>query len=95
MKWEKQHFLLYLVSLTVVITILLQLYWNYQNYQNNRQQLIKEIQECFDSSVDGYYYEITQNTFIALVDTAGTPTTGESTSLEFIESEAFHVLIQK
>jgi two-component system phosphate regulon sensor histidine kinase PhoR len=76
----KQTYLLYLVGLTIVVTIGIQLYWNHQNYLTNQQQLIREVREELDQSVDFYYDETSQNNFITLIDTTSIVETGDGSS---------------
>jgi len=72
MKHKNQTYLLYLVGLTILVTIGIQFYWNQQNYLTNQQQLFREVQDCLDRSVDAYYEETSQNSFITLIDTINT-----------------------
>ena len=50
--------LAYLISITIVITIAIQGYWNIQNYHSNKQQLINEVQISLDNSIEAYFAEL-------------------------------------
>jgi signal transduction histidine kinase len=44
-----------LITLTVLITVGIQVYWNIENYQYNKKQLINTIQITLDNSINNYY----------------------------------------
>lgn len=55
MKASKHSILLYVITLVIVVTVCIQVFWNYKNYHIHKQQLINEIQTSFDKAVDDYY----------------------------------------
>ncbi|WGH74963.1 HAMP domain-containing sensor histidine kinase [Tenacibaculum tangerinum] len=68
MNTKKHRWILYLISATIVITILIQFYWNYKNYQQNKQRVINEIQLSLDNAVEEYYAALTKQNFFAIVE---------------------------
>jgi hypothetical protein len=70
---EKNHtYLIYLVGITILATIGIQLYWNYENYLTNKQQLLNEVQLSLDQSLEYYYAETSQDNLITFIDTSST-----------------------
>ncbi|RZK10454.1 MAG: two-component sensor histidine kinase, partial [Flavobacterium sp.] len=67
MKSGKYKYILLFITITILATIGLQIYWNIKNYRENRVQLIKEVQTAFDNSIDYYYVEDSKNNFLAFV----------------------------
>ena len=67
MNGKKYNWILYLISLTIVTTIAVQLYWNYKNYKQNKQYVINEIQESFDSSIEEYFAKLTKESLYTIV----------------------------
>ncbi len=62
---QKRHYktVLYFISLVILLTLIIQVYWNYKNYQQGKQQLINEVQISLDQAVDTYYIDLaTDNT---------------------------------
>jgi len=68
MKSGKYKYILLFITITILATIVLQIYWNIKNYRENRVQLIKEVQTAFDNSIEYYYVEDSKNDFLAFVD---------------------------
>ncbi|SED13450.1 two-component system, OmpR family, phosphate regulon sensor histidine kinase PhoR [Tenacibaculum sp. MAR_2009_124] len=64
---RKYNWILYLISLTIVTTIAVQLYWNYKNYKQNKQYIINEIQKSFDSSIEEYFAKLTKESLYTIV----------------------------
>ena len=69
MNTKKYRWLLYTITLTIVTTIAVQVYWNYINYQQNKQRVINEIQLSLDNALEEYFADIAKNNFITLIDT--------------------------
>lgn len=66
---KSQTYIIYLVGITILATIGIQLYWNYENYLTNKQQLYNDVQLSLDQSVEYYYTETSQDNFITFIDT--------------------------
>ncbi|MCF6279675.1 MAG: HAMP domain-containing histidine kinase [Flavobacteriaceae bacterium] len=58
---KKYKNIVYFIALTIIATIIAQVYWNVKNYEVNKQQVQNLIQTSFDDSVDKYYAEIAKN----------------------------------
>lgn len=66
MKSTNYTYILFLIALTVLATIGLQIFWNIKNYNENKIQLIKEVQTAFDNSIAYYYVEDSKNDYLAI-----------------------------
>jgi two-component system phosphate regulon sensor histidine kinase PhoR len=51
----KYNSILYFISLVILATLCIQVYWNYKNYQTGKQQMLNDVQTSLDNAVDGYY----------------------------------------
>ena len=60
MNAKNHHWILYLITTTIILTIFVQLYWNYNNYLENKQQVRNEIQNSLDIAIDEYYTDISK-----------------------------------
>ncbi|BFP39971.1 hypothetical protein FGF1_08160 [Flavobacteriaceae bacterium GF1] len=58
----------YLIGITIVITIAIQVYWNAQHYAANKQRLINEVQISLDNGVEAYFADIAKTNVLAFVD---------------------------
>ena len=63
MNTKKYNWILYLISVTIVITVAVQLYWNYNNYLDNKQRVQNEIQSSLDIAMDEYYSNLSKSNF--------------------------------
>ena len=68
MNAKKQHWTLYSITATIVLTIAVQLYWNYNNYLDNKQRVKNEIQNSLDTAIDEYYTDLSKSNFFAIID---------------------------
>ena len=68
MNATKQHWTLYSITATIVLTIAVQLYWNYNNYLDNKQRVQNEIQNSLDTAIDEYYTDLSKSNFFAIID---------------------------
>lgn len=57
MKSKKYTYLLYFISLVILITIGIQFYWNHKNYEIGKQQLTNDVQASFNDAIDAYYID--------------------------------------
>ncbi|MGG6230228.1 sensor histidine kinase [Tenacibaculum sp. SDUM215027] len=67
MNTKKHRWILYLISITIITTIVIQFYWNFKNYQQNKQRVINEIQLSLDNAVEEYYATLTKENFFTIV----------------------------
>jgi two-component system phosphate regulon sensor histidine kinase PhoR len=68
MNLKKQHWTLYFITATIVLTIAVQLYWNYNNYLDNKQRVQNEIQSSLDIAIDEYYTDLSKSNFFTIID---------------------------
>ena len=68
MNLKKQHWTLYFITTTIVLTIAVQLYWNYNNYLDNKQRVQNEIQSSLDIAIDEYYTDLSKSNFFTIID---------------------------
>lgn len=70
MNTKKYRWLLYFISVTVIATITVQVFWNYKNYQQNKIRVLNEIQISFDNALETYFADIAKNSRVAFLDTS-------------------------
>jgi two-component system phosphate regulon sensor histidine kinase PhoR len=68
MNAKKQHWTLYFITATIVLTIAVQLYWNYNNYVDNKQRVKNEIQSSLDTAIDEYYTDVSKSSFFSIIN---------------------------
>ncbi|MBI9042353.1 HAMP domain-containing sensor histidine kinase [Lutibacter sp.] len=59
----------YFIALTIIITIMVQVYWNYREYEINKQNLISKVQFSLDNSVEAYFANLTKSGIITYTST--------------------------
>lgn len=69
MNKSNYKFVVYFITITIIITIMVQLYWNYREYQINKQNLISKVQLSLDNSVEAYFANITKSGIITYTST--------------------------
>ena len=55
MNRKKYRFIFYTISITIIVTIAIQFYWNYRNYEENKQNVFNEITLSLDNALEEYY----------------------------------------
>ena len=68
MKRKNYAYLILFITLTIVATIGLQVYWNIKNYEENKARLITEVQSALDNSIEYYYVEYMKDNIVAFVN---------------------------
>lgn len=68
MKSRNYKYILAFISITILATIGLQIYWNVKNYAENERRLVNDVQVAFDKSIEHYYEEDAKNTFMSFVE---------------------------
>ncbi len=68
MNEKKYKWLLYLIVTTVLLTIVVQCYWNYKNYLQNKQNFINQVQVSFDNALDTYYADLAESNQMTFID---------------------------
>jgi len=69
MNTKKYRWILYLILITIVLTIVVQCYWNYKNYLQNKQHFNNNVQTSLDNALDAYYADLAQsNKRITFID---------------------------
>jgi two-component system phosphate regulon sensor histidine kinase PhoR len=71
MNKKSYKWVVYFISITVIITIAVQVYWNYKEYQINKQNLISKVQLSLDNSVEAYFANLTKTGIITLTSQNG------------------------
>lgn len=66
MNTKKYRWLLYTITLTIVATIAVQVYWNYKNYQQNKQRVVNEIQLSLDNALEEYFADLVKTDFLTI-----------------------------
>lgn len=65
---QERHYktILYFISIVILATLAMQVYWNYKNYQVGKQQIINEVQISLDNAVETYYATLAQENIIGV-----------------------------
>ncbi|MBG7631639.1 MAG: two-component sensor histidine kinase, partial [Bacteroidetes bacterium] len=64
MNKQNYKWVVYFISITIITTIAVQVYWNYREYQINKQNLISTVQLSLDNSVEAYFANLTRSGII-------------------------------
>lgn len=64
MNKQNYKWIIYIIGITIVLTIGVQLYWNIREYQINKQNLISKVQLSLDNSVEAYFANLTKQGII-------------------------------
>jgi len=64
MNKKNYKWVVYFITITVITTITVQVYWNYREYQINKQNLISKVQLSLDNSVEAYFVNLTKSGII-------------------------------
>jgi len=68
MNEKKYKWLLYFIVTTILLTIVVQYYWNFKNYQQNKQNFINQVQISFDNALDAYYGDLAESNQLTFID---------------------------
>lgn len=69
MNAQKYRWLLYVIVTTILLTIVVQCYWNYKNYLLNKQNFINQVQISLDNALDTYYAELAESNNMTIIET--------------------------
>ena len=83
-----------MISTTIVITILVQLYWNRSHYLDNKQRVKNEIQNSLDIAIEEYYTNLSKSNFYAVFSTDSIET-GENLFDAFLSEEEIQPNLNK
>lgn len=61
MQQKKHLWSLYLIITTIIMSLIVQVYFNYKNYQVNQHQFFNQIQSSLDTATDNYYVNLAKN----------------------------------
>ncbi len=70
MQKNRYKSILYFISAVILVTLVIQIYWNFKNYQASKQQLVNEVQISLDNAVDQYYEELAKNQTFSFISNA-------------------------
>ncbi len=68
MNQKKYNWLIYLISITILITIAVQVYWNYKNYIVNKQNFSNAVQISLDNALENYYTDVAETNHLTFID---------------------------
>ncbi|MDG2194943.1 MAG: HAMP domain-containing sensor histidine kinase [Polaribacter sp.] len=94
MNSKRYHWILYLISFTILATIAVQVFWNYKNYQQNKQRVLNEIQISLDTAIEEYFADITKNSTIAFVDISDDSVMSKEKANAFLKKINFDTLFK-
>lgn len=70
MKSPHHRLIIWIVSITIVATVSVQVYWNYISYQANKGELINQVQISLDNAIESYYADIAQGHSVTVTKTS-------------------------
>jgi len=85
MNQKKINSIIALISITILITIGIQLFWNYENYQTNKQVLFNEVQNSFEDAIEDYYTEANKKRTVSFIDLESDSDTSLDRVLDFTQ----------
>jgi len=68
MNQKKYNWILYLISITILITLVVQVYWNYKNYLLNKQNFTNAVQISLDNALENYYADLAESNQLTFVN---------------------------
>ena len=68
MNEKKYKWLLYLIVITILLTIVVQCYWNYKNYQHNKLNFNNQVQISIDNALDTYYADLAEASELTILE---------------------------
>ena len=60
--------IIYFISLVIIATLCIQVYWNYKNYQVGKQQFVNDVQTSLDNAVDAYFTKLATDSPFRTID---------------------------
>lgn len=81
MNEQKYRWLLYVIITTILLTIVVQYYWNYKNYLLNKQSFTNQVQVSLDNALDTYYAELAEANNMTIIETDSLAFNHEHTKL--------------
>lgn len=64
MNKRNYKWVVYFITITIITTIIVQVYWNYREYKINKQNLISKVQLSLDNAVEAYFVNLTKSGII-------------------------------
>ncbi|AMC10903.1 hypothetical protein Lupro_06435 [Lutibacter profundi] len=64
MNKRNYKWVVYFITITIITTIIVQVYWNYREYKINKQNLIGKVQLSLDNAVEAYFVNLTKSGII-------------------------------
>ena len=83
MKKGKFKAIIYLIAITALVTVVIQVYRNVQNYKANQQWLVGEVQQSLDNAVEAYYANLVEDDVVAYVFSDSNWVSTDSTFREY------------
>lgn len=83
MNQTKYKYFLIFIGATVLLTIVMQVYWNYKEFNQNKSQLISSVQSSLDNAVESYFSNITRSGIIAIPGNDSITGTGTNDTIHF------------
>ncbi len=66
MNQTKYKQILFFIGATVLLTIVMQIYWNNKEFNQNKNRLISDVQLSLDNAVESYFANLTRSGIIAI-----------------------------
>lgn len=91
MNSKKYVYIILFISVTILATIGLQIFWNIKNYEENKSRLINEVQIALDNSIEYYYVEDSKENFLSFFNESSVSLSND----EFIENIKLDTVFKK
>tara|TARA_R110002049_G_scaffold237340_2_gene410442 strand:- start:2510 stop:3979 length:1470 start_codon:yes stop_codon:yes gene_type:complete len=69
MNGKKYKWLLYFIVFTILLTVVVQGYWNYENYLKSKQSLNNDVQISLDNALDTYFADLAEYNHMSFANT--------------------------
>lgn len=90
---RKFRVLSWIIIATILVTVLVQAYWNWRNYEESRKYLISEAQNALDNAVEQYYTDLAKVQYVKIND--GQTSWKQKTMTPFSDTCASDTMIRK
>lgn len=89
MNEKKFNGILYVIIVTMILTVAVQCYWNYKNYLQNKQRYVNDVQIALDNALENYYADLAESNQMSFVDTQTRVTDAENPLKNFNTDSIF------
>lgn len=89
MNEKKYNGILYFIVVTMVLTVVVQCYWNYKNYIQNKQRYVNDVQIALDNALENYYADLAETNQMTFINANPDSTYAENPLADFNTDSIF------